>query len=175
MENAAHPRRSRVIHQCRGIRFGVTRVDDHWAAHARCELDLRGKRGTLKLARGIVVVVVEAALPDGDGTGINALFDERDVARRVKRCRVVRVNPGRGEYESGIGFSYSHRCGSRRERLADADDPLRARRAGACDYRFAVAVEGRVREVGVAVDEDDLPSVLRGHFRSIHRRIGAAT
>jgi hypothetical protein len=29
--------------------------------------------------------------------------------------------------------------------------------------------------VGVAVDEDDLPSVRRGHFRSIHSRMGAAT
>ena len=60
-------------------------------------------------------------------------------------------------------------------RFADADDRLRARGAGAGDYLVAVAVEGRVREVGVAVDEDRLPSILRGHFRSIHRRIGAAT
>ena len=41
------------------------------------------------------------------------------------------------------------------ERLPDADDRQRARVAGARDYRVAVAGEGRVREVGVAVDEDD--------------------
>jgi hypothetical protein len=29
--------------------------------------------------------------------------------------------------------------------------------------------------VGVAVDEYGLPSTLRGHLRSIHRRIGEAT
>jgi hypothetical protein len=39
------------------------------------------------------------------------------------------------------------------ERLSDANDRRRARIAGAGDYRVAVAGEGRVREVGVAVDE----------------------
>ena len=42
-------------------------------------------------------------------------------------------------------------------------------------FFWILRVERRVREVGVAVDEDRLPSILRGHFRSIHRRIGAAT
>lgn len=42
----------------------------------------------------------------------------------------------------------------RRERLTDADDCNRARNAGAGDYLVAVAGERRVREVGVAVDED---------------------
>jgi hypothetical protein len=40
------------------------------------------------------------------------------------------------------------------ERLSDADDSRRARIAGACDYRVAVAGERRVCEVGMAVDED---------------------
>jgi hypothetical protein len=40
------------------------------------------------------------------------------------------------------------------ERLSDANDGRRARIGGAGDYRVAVAAEGRVREVGVAVDED---------------------
>jgi hypothetical protein len=77
--------------------------------------------------------------------------------------------------ESGLGLRYPRRGGGRVERLADADDSFGARGAGAGDYLVAVAVEGRFREVGVAVDEPDRPSTLRGHFRSIHRRIGAAT
>ena len=59
-----------------------------------------------------------------------------------------------GEHKTRIvGCTFS---GERRylERLADADDSRRARSAGAGDYRVAVAGERRVREVGVAVDED---------------------
>jgi hypothetical protein len=48
-------------------------------------------------------------------------------------------------------LSRDRRCG---ERFPDADDRPRARFAGARDYRVAVAGERRVREVGVAVDED---------------------
>jgi len=39
------------------------------------------------------------------------------------------------------------------ERLSNANYRRRARIPGAGDYRVAVAGEGRVREVGVAVDE----------------------
>src|SRR6266540_2259875 len=79
--------------------------------------------------------------------------------------------------EARIFFGDSGSGSRRVRRFADADDRLRARGAGAGDYLVAVAVEGRVREVGVAVDEADLAraSVLRGHFRSIHIRTGAAT
>ena len=62
-----------------------------------------------------------------------------------------------------------------RQRFTNADDGSRARVAGAGDYVVAVAVERRVREVGVAVDEDGRAPVLRGHLRSIQRRTGAAT
>ena len=63
----------------------------------------------------------------------------------------------------------------RGERFPDADYRSRARCAGARDYRVAVAGERRVREVGVAVDEDWRALVVRGHLRSIQRSTGAAT
>jgi hypothetical protein len=85
------------------------------------------------------------------------------------------MDPGRREYIAGI---FSGRLGSNRgcrKRLTDADDRDRARSSGAGNYLVAVAGERRVREVGVAVDEDRRASVLRGHLRSIQRRTGAAT
>jgi hypothetical protein len=66
----------------------------------------------------------------------------------------MRMDSRGGEHKArivGCTFSRERRC---LERLADADDSRRARSAGAGDYRVAVAGEGRVREVGVAVDED---------------------
>ena len=64
------------------------------------------------------------------------------------------MNPCSRENESGIVRRDLGGDSRRRERLPDADDRERARIAGARDYRVAVAGEGRVREVGVAVDED---------------------
>ncbi len=61
------------------------------------------------------------------------------------------------------------------ENRADADDTLSARRTGAFNYRVAVAVEGFVAEVRVAVEEREPVVVGRGHLRSIQRRIGPAT
>ena len=88
-------------------------------------------------------------------------------------CRQAAVWAGEG-LRIGISVNVSaHQLG--REGFADADDRSRARLAGARDYRVAVAGERRVREVGVAVDEDRRASVRRGHLRSIQRSTGAAT
>jgi len=72
----------------------------------------------------------------------------------------------------GSDFARDFGC---RERLSNADDGSRARFAGAGDYLVAVTGERRVREVGVAVDEDGRMPVARGHLRSIQRSTGAAT
>ena len=87
----------------------------------------------------------------------------------------MRMDTGSGEHETGMvvgELRRNFRCG---QRLTDADDRLRARGAGARDYGVAVAGERRVREVGVAVDEDVRAPVFRGHLRSIQSSIGAAT
>ena len=158
-----------------GVVLGVTRVNDERPIHFPGKGYLGGECRSLCVARRVVVVIIETALSDGDGAGIHELFDGRDVTGRVEIGRVVGMHAGGEENESGVRVSDSGGCGGGAQRFADADDALRARFAGAPDYRVAVAFEGRVREVGVAVDEDDLPSVRRGHFRSIHRRTGAAT
>jgi len=64
------------------------------------------------------------------------------------------MNAGSGEHKAGI---IDRDCAGDlggRQRFTDADDGSRARVAGAGDYVVAVAGERRVREVGVAVDED---------------------
>ena len=85
------------------------------------------------------------------------------------------MDAGSSEHKAPIVVCESSGQGRRQQRLTDADDRLRARIAGAGNYLVAVAVERRVREVGVAVDEDVRVPVLRGHLRSIQRSIGAAT
>jgi len=85
------------------------------------------------------------------------------------------MDSGGGKNESGMIRSTLGGSDRRCERFPDADDGPRARDAGARDYRVAIAGERRVREVGVAVDEDGREPVLRGHLRSIQRSTGAAT
>lgn len=82
---------------------------------------------------------------------------------------------GRREYEAGIVVGDRRGGGRRFEGLTNADNRDRARNPGAGNYLVAVAGERRVREVGVAVDEDWRAPVCRGHLRSIQRSTGAAT
>jgi hypothetical protein len=64
------------------------------------------------------------------------------------------MDSGGSKHEPRIVRGILRRDDRRSERFPDADDRPRARIAGARDYRVAVAGERRVREVGVAVDED---------------------
>jgi len=64
------------------------------------------------------------------------------------------MDSGGSKHEPRIVRRILGRDRRRGERFPDADNRLRARIAGAGDYRVAVAGERRVREVGVAVDED---------------------
>ena len=119
-------------------------------------------------------MVIEAALADCNG-GSEELAQLRDVALFVEAGGVVRMDSRCREYKPRIlcrVFSRERRCV---QRLPDADDSRRARIAGARDYLAAVAVERRVCEVGMAVDEGGRAPVLRGHLRSIQRSTGAAT
>jgi hypothetical protein len=157
-----------------GVVFRLSRVNDDWPVGFGGESYLGGKRQALGCARRIVVVIVEPALADGD-RGVKKRTKPRDVALLVERGRVVWVDSGGGEDEARMSSSDVSSELRYRERLTNADDGRRARFAGAGDYRVAVAGEGRVREVGVAVDEDGRTLVLRGHLRSIQRSTGAAT
>jgi hypothetical protein len=120
-------------------------------------------------------MIVEPTLAHGD-RGVTEETPEGDeVASSVKRRGVVGMDAGCGEDKPGILHSAISGCGGRGQRFTNADNCGSARFAGAGYYRVAVTGERRVREVGVAVDEDRRASVLRGHLRSIQRRTGAAT
>jgi hypothetical protein len=150
-DNAGAPR---VPHDRAGIVFGIPSVHHHGPIHLFSERDLSRERGALGFTWGIVVVVVESAFADRHGSIPEQRAQLREVALGVKRRCVVGMNAGGRKDEPGIVRGALGGNRRRRERLPDADDRQRARIAGARDYRVAVAGEGRVREVGVAVDED---------------------
>jgi hypothetical protein len=137
-----------------GIVFGISGVDDYRLVHLIGERNLCREGDALRCARRIVVMIVESALADRHGRAHQELAQLRHVALRVKRGCIMGMYSRSREDELGIVRRALGGNGRRRERLPDADDRLRARDAGAQDYRVAVAGEGRVREVGVAVDED---------------------
>ncbi len=153
MQNAMYAGGSRFTKYCPGIILGVSSVHDYWLACFLCQLHLRRECFPLFSARRIVVVIVETAFADGDGFS-EQRPQERNITRGVESGGVVGMDAGGGEDEAGI--LGGDRAGDLRgrQRLTDADDGSRARIAGAGDYVVAVAVERRVREVGVAVDED---------------------
>ena len=132
----------------------VAGMDYHRAVRVGGECHLRGESRALRLARGVVVVVVEPALSHRNRAGLEERADLRDVAPCVELDGIMRVDAGRREHEPRVLRGDPGSGGGGFDRLADADDRARARIAGAGDYRAAVAGEGRVREVGVAVDED---------------------
>ena len=175
MEDSSDPCRAGLRHDCAGILFGIAGVHDHWLPFLSSQSELRSECGKLRVARRILVMVVESAFAYRDRPEPEKLPQSREVVRCIEDSSIVRVDAGGGEHEAAIFVAKLHRDHGRGERLTDTDNPLRARRAGARDYGVAVAGERRVREVGVAVDEDVRAPVLRGHLRSIQRRIGAAT
>jgi len=150
-------------------------MNDNGLPHFGSDSYLGGKRRTLGFSRGIVVVVVEPAFSDRDGVA-KKVAQFRDISFLVEPGRVMRMNAGSREDEARVFGSACRRENGHVERLSDAHDSRRARLAGAGDYRVAVAVERRVCEVGVAVDEVFCREpVWRGHLRSIQRSTGAAT
>jgi hypothetical protein len=154
VQDADHPTVPCIANDRPGVVFGIAGVDDNRLSNFFGQRDLSRERGALRFSRGVVVVIVEATFADGHRGAGEQAAQLRDVADRVKRSCVVRMNSGSREHESGIVRRDLRGNSRRRERLPDAHDRERARIAGARDYRVAVAFEGRVREVGVAVDED---------------------
>ncbi len=134
--------------------FRLSRVNDDGSVHLAGESYLSGKRRALGLSWRIVVVIVESALPDRDRGVPEELAQPGNVALLDERRGVVRMDSRRRENKTRVFGCAISREGRNLERLSDADDSRRARLAGAGDYRVAVAGERRVREVGVAVDED---------------------
>lgn len=154
MQDAEDAGGSSVANHRAGVVFRISGVDHHRLLHLISERDLSREGGALCFAGRIVVVIVEPAFSDRDRRAREELAQLRHVARSIKRGSIVWMDAGGRKNESGICRRELGRDGRGPERLSDADDRQRARGAGAGDYRVAVAAEGRVREVGVAVDED---------------------
>lgn len=154
MKNSDDSSRSCVAYNGAGVFFGVTSVHDYWTARFRGERNLGSESRTLCLARGVVVVIIEAALTYGDRSVKKQRAELRNVTPCIEVRRVVRMDTRGRENKSGVlrGALSRDRRGS--DGFTDADDPDRARTAGAGYYCVAVAGERRVREVGVAVEED---------------------
>ena len=154
MEDSEDAGSSGIANDRACIVFGISGVDHDRLVDLSSECDLSGEHSALGFARRVVVVIVESALANRDGRLSKQLAQLRNVARRVERGCVVGMDSSGRKDEPGIlRRALGSHC-RRRERFPDADDRQRARNAGARDYRVAVAGEGRVREVGVAVDED---------------------
>jgi len=102
VQDADHATVARIANDRSGIVFGIAGVGDNRLPHFFGQRDLRRERGALRFSRGVVVVIVEATFADGHCGAREKLAQLRDVARRVKRGCVVRMNPGSREHESGI-------------------------------------------------------------------------
>ena len=163
-------------HRCRVV-VGIASVNDYGACESFCKLQLHRERAALEIARRVVVVVVEATFTDGDGSIIDERFESGDVRTWIERRGVVRVNSSGERDEARMRCRDPGRVVCLFDGCTDTDDSYSARLAGAIDYRVAVAVEGLVREVGVAVDEAAFhiaALAARGYLRSIQRSTGPA-
>lgn len=90
-----------------GIIIGVASMNNYRQREAVCKLELRAERPPLQVARRVVVVIVQAALSDGDRTAFEVPLEQRQIGARVERRRVVRVNS----------------CGIRNEARMRSSDP----------------------------------------------------
>lgn len=178
MQHTAHAGGTGLTHHGGRIVLGLARVHDDGERVLLGERELRRERAPLQLARRMVVVVIEPALSDGDRAAAQALGERRRIARGVEAGRVVRVHASGEDDEARMRLRDPGRLSRLLDGGADADDSRRARIAGASDHRVAVAVEGRVREVGVAVEEAFHVGLVvvaaRGYLRSIQSSTGPA-
>jgi hypothetical protein len=153
MENTGHAGSERLTNHCQGVVLCIAGVDDKRLMRFRRDRNLSGEGRQLRFSRRIVIMIVEATLPDRHGGPSEKLPQSGNVARRVKARGIVGVDARGSEDKAGIvrrALGCNRRC---LQRLSNADNRPRARMAGARDYRVAVAGERCVREVGVAVDE----------------------
>ena len=153
MQNSPYIGSARLSNYRSRVILGVASVHNDGFPCFLGQLYLRRERFALRDTRRVVVVVIEATFADGDGFA-QQRAQERNITRGVESGGVVGMDAGSGEDKAGILDGDLAGDSSGRQRFTDADDGSRARIPGAGDYVVAVAGERRVREVGVAVDED---------------------
>jgi len=95
VQDAADAFPARLAYHRRGIVVRVARVHNDSTIETLRQLQLHRECPALSVARRVVVVVVESALADGDGTGIEQTLERGDVGYGIERRRIMRVNPSR--------------------------------------------------------------------------------
>ena len=156
-----------------GIGFSVAGVNDDWLVDLFGQRELRGKDAALDVAGRVVVMIVESAFANGGCTACE-IVPQRVSVRRLPFGGVVRVDTGGPGDDAWILEGELFGVASLVERGADANECVGASVLGSLDYRVAVAGEGRVREVAVAVDEFFHADAARGYLCSIQMSTGLA-
>lgn len=159
-----------LYHHRACVVFGVACVDHERPARFRGQRDLRRESVALFGPWRVVVMVVEPALADCHGARRDVLANDRQVPSTVEADGVMRVNARGVPHEPGIVAGDVPRRESGAEDIpsaaagADADDRFGPALTCARYYVEAVAVERRVCEVRVGVDEWRATDVCFGHF-----------
>jgi hypothetical protein len=162
------------------IVLGVACMHYHWLPCLTRESKLLGKCPSLLETRGVVIVIVEPALPYRYSSSLEQHAKLVDMTGRIESARVVWMNSRREKNKSTILLGDGSGCASGAEDIpgaasgADADYCRGSVVTCSFDYRAAVAVERRVGEVRVAVDVPREIPIFLGHFLSIQRSVGPA-
>ena len=170
MQHTAHPTLPRLHDHCPRVVFRIPCVDYQRLSRLSRNCHLGGENFALPGARRVVVVIVEAAFADCDGAGGDVLPDHRNIAVVVEPDRIVGMHAGGVPHEPAVFPCDIPRRASGAEDIpgaaagADADDRLGSALPRPLYYVAAVAVERRVCEVRVAVDEWRATDVCFGHF-----------
>ena len=87
-----------VIEDGEGVLPSLPGVNDQRHIEPQSQLDLGRKNVPLGVSRGVVVVIVEAALAHGDRAAIDQLFQRNDQLIDRSLIRIVRVHARRGPH-----------------------------------------------------------------------------
>src|ERR1035437_9482989 len=120
----------------------------------------------------MVVVVVEPALADGDGSPLQLRANRAGIVHGVERRRVVRMHTGREVDEPRMRARDLTRAGRGGQRLADGDDRGGTGGAGARDHVTAIGVERGIGKVSVRVEKTHSPVPWKAPDAARLRRLG---
>ena len=119
-------------------------------------------------------MIVETAFANGSRAAAKRLLEEGKISRRRESCRVVRMDAGREEEEVRVIAGEIAGALGGGEGFANADESARAGGPCARNDLVAVAVECRIGEMSVAVDEishQKVKTAVETAVPHFHRRI----
>ena len=140
-----------LFEDARHVVVGVARMDHQRQPGFARRRDVAAKAALLRLARRVVVVIVEAGLADRHDLGVPRARDQ--VARRHVQflVGVVRMGADRAE-DVGKSLGDRQHLGVARDPRRDGDQAADAGRARAGDH--AVELGGEIREIEMAMAVD---------------------